>query len=407
MSASPGDPQPVFDLIVRRAQELCNSKAAGIYEYDGELVHLRSDYGARDIAGAATYIAAFPMRPIRGSIACRAILDRQIAHIRDMGAEPELASMVRDLGIRSALAIPLLRDGAAIGAFIINSREIGGFSDSQVELLTTFAEQAAIAIGSAETFRALQTRTADLQESLEYQTATSDVLKVISGSDFDLEPVFQAVVETAARLCRADQATIYRCQDDEYRWAAGTAMAPDYERIERSFRARPGTGTLVGRVALARRTVQIVDAWTDPLYEVNDDARVGDIRTMLGVPLMRDGAPIGVIALARQRVEPFTDRQIELVGTFADQAVIAIENTRLLTEQQEALERQTATSEVLQVINASPGDLAPVFDAVLVRALRLCGASFGTLATYDGERIERVAFLGVPPPSSNTASEIH
>jgi GAF domain-containing protein len=184
-------------------------------------------------------------------------------------------------------------------------------------------------------------------------------------------------------------------------------MAPDYERIERSFRARPGTGTLVGRVALARRTVQIVDAWTDPLYEVNDDARVGDIRTMLGVPLMRDGAPIGVIALARQRVEPFTDRQIELVGTFADQAVIAIENTRLLTEQQEALERQTATSEVLQVINASPGDLAPVFDAVLVRALRLCGASFGTLATYDGERIERVAFLGVPPPSSNTASEIH
>ena len=217
----------------------------------------------------------------------------------------------------------------------------------------------------------------------------------------------QAVVETAARLCRADQATIYRCQDDEYRWAAGTAMAPDYERIERSFRARPGTGTLVGRVALARRTVQIVDAWTDPLYEVNDDARVGDIRTMLGVPLMRDGAPIGVIALARQRVEPFTDRQIELVGTFADQAVIAIENTRLLTEQQEALERQTATSEVLQVINASPGDLAPVFDAVLVRALRLCGASFGTLATYDGERIERVAFLGVPPPSSNTASEIH
>ena len=155
MSASPGDPQPVFDLIVRRAQELCNSKAAGIYEYDGELVHLRSDYGARDIAGAATYIAAFPMVPIRGSIACRAILDKQVVHIRDTGAEQELLPSVRDLGIKSALAIPLLRDGAAIGAFIINSLELGGFSDSQVALSQTFAEQAVIAISSAETYRGL------------------------------------------------------------------------------------------------------------------------------------------------------------------------------------------------------------------------------------------------------------
>ncbi len=164
MSASPGDPQPVFDLIVRRAQELCNSKAAGIYEYDGELVHVRSEYGARDIAGATTYFAAFPMLPIRGSIACRAVLDKQVVHIRDTGAEPELLQIVRDLGIRSTLAIPLLRDGAAIGAFAINSLELGGFSDSQVALSETFAEQAVIAINSAETYRALQTRTSDLQE---------------------------------------------------------------------------------------------------------------------------------------------------------------------------------------------------------------------------------------------------
>ena len=154
----------------------------------------------------------------------------------------------------------------------LNSMELGGFSDSQVELLKTFAEQAVIAITSAETYRALQTRTSDLQESLEYQTATSDVLKVISGSEFELEPVFQAVVETATRLCRADQAVIYRYHDGVYRWAAGTSLLPDYERIERGVSIPPGTGTVVGRVALEHRPIEILDALADPLYEVKDDA---------------------------------------------------------------------------------------------------------------------------------------
>jgi hypothetical protein len=224
MSASPGDPQPVFDLITRRAAELCNSRGASIFEYDGELVHSRSRYhssrqvatasafrfGTTEIAEASRFYAAFPMKPERGVLACRAILDRQVIHTRDTEAEPELLPIYRDLGIRSILAIPLLRDDNAVGAFAINSEEPGGFTDSQVALLQTFAEQAVIAISSAETYRALQTRTADLQEALEYQTATSDVLEVISGSTFDLQPVLDAVVETAARLCEAEMVMINR-----------------------------------------------------------------------------------------------------------------------------------------------------------------------------------------------------
>ena len=216
MSASPGDPQPVFDLIVRRATELCNGFGHGLVRIrwrtgplPGQLFHRGIGYG-----GDAPYAAAFPSAPTRASISCRAILDREIVHIRDTDADLELSQVARELHkatlVRSQISIPLMRDGQAIGAISLAGKDPGGFSDSQIELLKTFAEQAVIAITSAETYRALQTRTSDLQESLEYQTATSDVLKVISRSTFDLQPVLDTVVETAARLCDADQAVIFR-----------------------------------------------------------------------------------------------------------------------------------------------------------------------------------------------------
>ena len=235
-----------------------------------------------------------------------------------------------------------------------------------------------------------------MQQSLEYQTATSEVLNVISRSTFDLEPVFQTVAATAVRLCNADQAGIYLHQNHEYRWAGGYSQLPEYERIEREVRIGPGNGTLVGRVALQGRPVQILDAWTDTLYQAKEDARVGAIHTLLGVPLLRDGSPIGVIGLGRQRIEPFSERQIELVSTFAAQAVIAMENARLITETREALEQQTATAEVLQVINASPGNLVPVLDAILNKAHALCGATVGNLTVYKDGYFQALATHGLP-----------
>src|SRR5438067_1425752 len=196
ISASPGDPQPVFDLITRRARGLCNANAAALWAFDGELIHfLSNDAPGSTPEMAAAYRRQFPMAPTRGGSFGRAILERQIVHIRDVNTDPELAQFVRDLGMRSVVAIPLLRDGTVIGAISINAKEPGGLSDGQVALLETFAEQAVIAITSAETYRALHQRTSDLEESLEYQTATSNVLKVISRSTFDLQPVLDSLVE--------------------------------------------------------------------------------------------------------------------------------------------------------------------------------------------------------------------
>jgi GAF domain-containing protein len=394
MVASPGDTQPVFDLIARQAADLCAASAAAVAMLDGTILHLAKQYGY-DPAFASVYATQFP-RPVGSDTAMgRAILSHRAVQIEDLGAEPAYG-MARAPGPWSTMAVPLLRGGAPLGVLAVGRPAVGRFPDNQVTLLQTFAEQAVIAITSAETYRALQTRTSDLQETLEYQTAISDVLKVISRSAFDLQPVLSTLLKTAARLCDADTAGMTSREGDTYRVVATFSNTPAFDTFIQGQSFTASRASVTGRTALEGRIVHVSDLAADPEYAVSEAVTLGGVRTLLGVPLLREGEVSGVIILGRFRVEPFTDRQIELVSTFADQAVIAIENTRLLTEQREALEQQTATAEVLQVINTSPGNLGPVFEAMLDKAMRLCDAAFGMFYAYDGTSFRTVVTRGVP-----------
>ena len=335
ISSSRGELDPVFEAMLENATRICEAVFGFLWLTEGEGFRCVALHGVPanfvEIMQRNAVRHPGPLVPLR-----RVAATKQVVHsanlLEDQAYEAgdiELVRFVDLTGARTHLLVPMLKDNEFVGAISIYRTEVRLFTDKQVALVTNFASQAVIAI---ENTRLLS----ELRQSLDQQTATSEVLGVISRSKFELQPILQSVVDTAARLCRAEQAVIYRLEDHgAYHFAAGHSLNEKYQEIERQTQLLPGPGTAVGRAALSRQVVRIDDAWTDPLYEKKKDAKIGGVRSMIGVPLMRDGEPIGVIALARCRVESFGEREIELVTTFADQAVIAIENVRLFEAEQQ------------------------------------------------------------------------
>jgi two-component system, NtrC family, sensor kinase len=290
--------------------------------------------------------------------------------------------------------VPLKKESELVGAFVIYRQEVRPFSDEHIALVTNFAAQAVIAI---ENTRLLN----ELRESLQQQTATADVLKVISRSTFDLQTVLNTLVESASVLCEADMAAIVRPTPEDFRHVASYGFSPEYQGYMERTPIPLGRGSVSGRTVLEGRVIHIPDILADHEYKFIESVKIDGGRTYLGVPLLREGTPIGVIVRQSKTARPFTDKQIDLVTTFADQAVIAIENVRLFDEVQartrelsESLEQQTATAEVLWIISSSPGELQPVFDAMLANATRLCEAKFGNLFLYEGSAFRNVCPIG-------------
>ncbi|MEO6746610.1 MAG: GAF domain-containing protein, partial [Caldimonas sp.] len=395
ISNSVSDSAPVFEAIVQSCRRLFGGKAVALAMPKRGMIEAVAFASDSSETKAGGFLQPWPLDRDSGAGAC--ILDSRLIVVTDtveaQSRFKRMKQLALALGYHSALFVPMLRDGQAIGALAILRAAAGEFEAHDVALAQTFADQAVIAIENARLFNALEDRNSELTESLAQQTATGEILRVISSSPTDIQPVLDAVSVSAARLCGATDALILSVEGGMLRRVAHFGTVASVTGVRPVTRDTPS-----GRAIVERRPIHIHDlveefARGDYLEARTLQERTG-IRTVLAVPLMRDDTALGVITVRRVEVRPFTDTHIKLVTTFASQAVIAIENVRLFNETKDALERQTATAEILRVISGSPTDVQPVFDAIAERARLLCGALVGATTRFDGDLLHLVGYHG-------------
>jgi len=391
VAGSPRDVQPVFDTVATKAADLCGGSFGVVTRFDGQLIHVAAISANASPKAVEMIHGAFPAPPSQRGSASRCILTREVVHMPDVTQDPEFRTggVAHVGGIQSILAVPLLRDGMPLGAVSVARTQRAPFTAQQIALLKTFASQAVIAIENVRLFN-------ETKEALERQTATAEILQVISNTPTDIQPVLDAVAERAAKLCEATDAIIRRVDGTELRIAAHYGEDPV------TVETYPiGLGSVMGRAVLERRTIHVHDITSRESQSEFSDAPVlrhaTGHRTMLAVPLVYEGASGGVVIIRRREVRPFADTQIKLLETFAQQAVIAIQNVRLFNETKEALERQTATAEILRVIASSPSDVQPVFDAIAQNATRICDGFMCGVFRFDGEYIHVAAHHAFSP----------
>ncbi len=384
------------------------------------MVHLvahnhRSPESLRGLARAWPTPVQNPVSPI-----CRVIRECTTLHVSDTESDPTIPESGRErtrpVGVRSMLVVPLVRDGVPIGAIRVSRPDPTPFSDTQIELLKTFADQAVIAIENVRLFNELKEKTSALAEALDQQTATAEILRVISSSPIDLQPVFDTVVRNAVKLCGAAFGGLHRLDRDRITLEAQYGVPADELTIlQRDVFPIPlSRESATGRAILDRAIAHIRDIREDQEFRTPRLKTMQDYRTILAVPMVREGIPIGALALWRSEVQPFTETEIGLVQTFADQAVIAIENVRLFKELEarnrdlfESLEQQTATAEVLASSVESQTDVQPVFDTIVRSAARLCDGLFSTLFQFDGELLHIIAVHNTTPEALEALHRVY